>query len=43
LANSVAVNAITSIDQRRMVLIAAAAIRPCSHSDLIRLNWYLRY
>ena len=43
LANNVAVNAITSIDQRRMVLMVAASISPCSHSDLSILNSNLKY
>ena len=37
-AHSVAVNAMTSIDQRRSVLIVSTDMRPSSHSDLSILN-----
>src|ERR1700687_5037451 len=41
LANSVAVSAIASIDQRRAVPIAISDIGPSFHSDLIMLNRHL--
>ena len=41
LALVVAVNAMTSIDQRRAVLIDSAVIAPWSHSHLTYLNNYL--
>jgi hypothetical protein len=37
----VAVNAMTSIDQRRAVLIVSADTAPWSHSRLTYLNTYL--
>ena len=42
-AHSVAVNAMTSIDQRRSVLIDSTDMCPSSHSDLSILNRLLIY
>ena len=41
LALVVAVSAMTSIDQRRAVLIVSADMSQCSHDHLICLNMYL--